>query len=568
MIQKHHQILSANYNQPIIKLILPILFFFLTTVAFVSAKAATIYIDPGYTGSSQSGTIDRPFNSWTKVSFSNGNTYLQKRGTTYTSASRIALFTKSGITIGAYGTGNRPKIITSGTGDHIIYIKDSYNVTVRDLEITSTGSWVSGITVQGGSSSSGNKVINCHIHKATWGIRILTPAGGTAILNTQINNIGDDGIFAQDVGSIEIGYCNIFDINKKYLTNTSESYAAGDGIQITSTNNLNFNIHNNTIDHSTMGNKACIMIWGNNYTGTIEFNTIIGSVAKNVAGIYLHNSSKPVTVRYNTIRNSGVGLVSNITNVDAFYNIFSANRVGVMVNQGFKANLRNNVFYNNTRYAIQTATNSNITLRNNIFNLAASPAKALFSQGAVTSNNNLFSQQYSGFINGHSQLSTWRQSTGNDINSLVGNPGFVGASTGNFHINSTSIAKNKGAIVNLTRDYFGNPVPNSGIPDIGIHEYGGTKTEEVEFVTDSIQLVAAKPVIYPNPSVDGNFTLKFDGQKDIVNFDVFDVAGNHIKSSNTTSVTETPINLSMLPPGTYIVRVHADGETYSLKAMK
>lgn len=581
MIQKKRQTVPALNNQPFINLVLRYTIL-ISVVLFTNfAIATTYYIDPSYSGSNQNGSIDRPFNSWSKVSFSSGNTYLQKSGTNNPSGNRITIANRSNITIGAYGSGNKPRITTSGSGDHIIYIKDSYNITVKDIELTSTGSWTSGITIQGGSGSSGNQVRNVYIHKAMWGIRVLTPAGGTKILYTKIHDIGDDGIFVQDVNNIEIGNCTIYDINKKYMTNTSESYAAGDGIQISSTNNLTFNIHHNTVDHSSMGNKACIMIYGNNFTGTIEHNTIIGNVPKNAAGIYLHTSSKPVTVRYNIIKNSGVGIVDNVSMLEAYYNRLTGNRVAVMVNPGAKANLRNNVFYANSRYAVQTAYNTTTTMRNNIFHLSSSPAKALSSQGSVSSNNNIFSQQYSGFINGYASLSAWRNATGNDQSSAVGNPGFVNPSNSDFHIQSGSIARNKGANVNLSRDYFGNSVPISGYPDAGIHEYGGTKSGEdllagntingpdSTALTDSSAMAfrTTETVIYPNPSPDGIYRV-VTGQDDNAEFEVFDISGNYIRSGSGAGNTTMTIDLGDQPTGTYIIRVSTPQGSQSIKVIK
>ncbi len=435
--------------------------------------SATIYIDPTYTGSNQNGSSSNPYNSWYKVSFVSGNTYLQKSGTSFTSNQRITFSGKANITMGAYGSGAKPKIVASGSGDHIIYVAHSNNVIVKDLEITSSGTWTSGITIMGNNASN-NVINNCYIHKTGWGIRIITNSAGNKILHSKIHDILDDGIFIQDVSNIEIGYCTIYDINKKYLTNTNQSYSAGDGIQITSSNNLNFNIHHNTIDHSSMGNKFCLIIWGNNYTGVIEHNTMVGNVAKGSNGLYFHTTNQPVTVRYNVFRNGSFGIITYANNLDAYYNRFSNNKVGILVNPGYSMNSRNNVFNGNTRYGVQASYGSSVTFKNNIFYLNSSPAKAFYATGNVSANNNVYSQQYSGFINGYSSLSNWRSVTGNDQNSVVGNPNFVSISSEDFHLQSNSNAINKGANVNLTTDFFGGSVPQSGYPDAGLHEFSGT----------------------------------------------------------------------------------------------
>jgi len=259
---------------------------------------------------------------------------------------------------------------------------------------------------------------------------------------------------------------------KNYLINPDQSYSAGDGIQIASTNNMNFNIHDNIIDHSSMGNKFCIIAWGNNYSGVIENNVLIGNVPQVTSAIYLSPTTKTVIVRYNTIKNSNYGIYSYANVLDAYYNRFSENKVAINVLPGYSLNARNNVFYLNTTNSVAGTSNSNITLKNNIFYIN-SGQKAFSSSGSISSNNNLFNQESSGFINGHSTLSAWKNASGNDAASVVGNPQFVSPSSGDFHIQSTSVAINKGANVNLSRDFFGSSVPQSGTPDMGLHEVTG-----------------------------------------------------------------------------------------------
>lgn len=467
---------TKSTNQPNQKVRPSLLIIILLLVTIFTSKAfsATIYIDPTNTASNQNGTIENPFNSWSKVTFTSGNTYLQKSGTTFSTTTGITISSKSGITIGAYGTGNKPKIVSSGTGNHILNISSSSNITIKDLEITSVGNWISSIIIQG-TGASNNLIDNCTVYNTQWGIRVVTSSAGTRIMNSTVYKTGDDGIYAKDVSSIEIGFCKIYDINQKYFTNTDQSYSAGDGIQLASVNSMNFNIHDNHIDHSSTGNKFCIIAWGENYNGIIENNTLIGNASKVVSAIYLSPTTGTVTVRYNNIKNGSYGIYSYTKNLDAYYNNFSNNNAAIQVMSGYNLNARNNVFYNNTRSAVSSGTSTSVTLRNNIFNLS-SGSKAISTQGTISSNNNLFNIEQSGFINGHSTLSSWKSASGNDGSSITGNPSFVNAVGGDFKVQSSSPAINRGAMVNLTRDFFGSPVPQSGTPDIGIHEAGGTVT--------------------------------------------------------------------------------------------
>lgn len=467
---------TATHTQPNYKARARFIFLTLVLVLVYSTMlfSATVYIDPTNTAANQNGTITNPYNSWNKVTFTNGNIYLQKSGTTFTTTTGITVSGKSGITLGAYGTGNKPRIVSSGSGNHIVNVSSSSSIIIKGLEITSTGNWISGIIIQG-TNASNNQVDNCSIYNTQWGIRVVTSSGGTKILNSTIYKTGDDGIYAKDVSSIEIGYCKIYDVNQKYFTNTDQSYSAGDGIQLASVNTLNFNIHNNTIDHSSTGNKFCIIAWGENYSGIIENNVLIGNASKIVSGIYLSPTTGTVTVRYNTIKNGSYGIYSYTKNLDVYYNRFSGNKSGIQVMPGYTLNARNNVFYNNTSTAVSSSSSTSVTLRNNIFNIATG-AKAISTQGSLSSNNNLFNVEQSGFINGQSTLSGWRNASGNDIASLVSNPQFINPTGEDFRIQTASPAINKGATVSLYRDFYGSTVPQSGTPDIGLHEVTGTTT--------------------------------------------------------------------------------------------
>lgn len=540
---------------------LVVFYTFLSSVLF----GATIYIDPSYSGSTQNGSSSNPYNSWTKFTINSGNTYLQKSGTTYYTTSSISVNGKSNVTLGTYGGTTKAKITATGSGNHIVNVSGSSTVLIKDLQITSTGTWVSSIIIQG-SNASNNTVNNCEITKTEWGIRVLTTSAGTKILNSKVHDIKDDGIYIKDASTIEIGFCTIYDVNKKYLINTNESYSAGDGVQIASTNNMNFNIHDNIIDHSSMGNKFCIIAWGNNYSGTIERNTIIGGINQNTSGIYLSPTTKTVCVRYNNIKNSEHGIYA-YGKTDAYYNVFANNKNGIYINSGYSGTIRNNVFYNNVSNGIYTTSNTSVTIKNNIFNIGSS-AKAIKTGGTISSNNNVFNSQQSGFINSATSLTNWRNSTGNDMNSTVGNPGFVNPSGQDFHIIGGSCAINRGASVSLTKDYFNNSVPINGAPDAGIHEFGGTKSGST-VMNDSIAEVLSKELlVYPNPSVDGRFSVKLGQLYEKTDLEVFDMAGRLVKKQTDRMTAEAKLDMSTMPDGGYLIRVDNGVEKKTLKAIK
>jgi hypothetical protein len=441
-----------------------------TALANTSQAQVTVYIDPSYTGSQQNGTIQYPYKSWTSVTWTNGYTYLQKAGTTYTSSGSLIITSRNNITLGSYGTGNKPKVVSTGaTTVKVIDITSCYNMVVSGLEVYSTNGQVTAAIIIDGTGSGNNLIDNCVLHDTQWGIRILTTSAGNRILNCQVYNTQDDGIYIKDTPDIEIGYCNIYNVNLKYFVNPDQSYSAGDNIQIASTNSHNFYVHHNTLDHSSTGNKFCFIAWGNNYTGILEHNTMIGNSTQVTSCIYLSPTTGTVTVRYNAIKNGNYGIYSYVANFQVYYNKFVSNRNAISVQNNYHLRAENNVFYNNTITAISTLSGSNTTSKNNIFYISGS-AKAYNANGTIISNYNTFNTQYANFINGYSTLAGWRSASGQDVNSMVANPSFVNPSAGDFTLQANSPCINAGTLCGYTQDFFGNSVPSGSTSDIGFFE--------------------------------------------------------------------------------------------------
>ncbi|MFH1119555.1 MAG: cadherin domain-containing protein [Bacteroidota bacterium] len=453
---------------------------FYTTILF----SATIYIDPTNTASGQNGTQLNPYSSWNQVSFVNGNIYLQKRGTTFNTSGGITITGRNNITLGAYDTGSRPRFISSG-GGYIFDLTTVSNCIIKDLEISSTGNATSAILIDGYGTgiSSNNLIDNCELHSCEWGIRIISQAPGNRILNCIVHNTGDDGIYAKDITNIEIGYCNIYDVNMKYFINPDQSYSPGDNIQLVSLYDLYFNIHHNILDHSSSGNKFCFIVAGETYTGLMEYNTMIGNSGSVTSCLYFGHTSGTVTVRYNTLQDGNYGIYSYVTNLQLHYNKILRNLNGVCVMTNHNLTALNNVFHNNVNSSISSISNTTVTSRNNIFYLSGSSARAYSCNSTIISNNNNFNIQQSNFLNSYSTLASWQSSTGNDMNSFIANPLFVNPATDNFCLQTNSPCVNTGSNVNLQSDFFGTPVPQGNNPDIGHHEYinnqGGTNLAPV-----------------------------------------------------------------------------------------
>lgn len=431
----------------------------------------TIYIDPSYTGSQQNGSQQYPYTSWNSVAWTNGTTYLQKAGTTFNTSGSLIITSKNNITLGSYGSGNKPKIISSGAStSKVIDITSCYNMIITGLEVASTTGQVTAGIIIDGTGSSNNLIDNCITRDVQWGIRILTTSAGNRILNTEVYNTQDDGIYIKDTPDIEIGYCNIYNVNLKYFVNPDQSYSSGDNIQIASTNSHNFNVHHNTLDHSSTGNKFCFIAWGNNYTGTLEHNTMIGNSSQVTSCVYLSPTTGTVTVRYNSITNGNYGIYSYVANFRVYYNKFTSNKTAISVLNNYHLLAENNIFYNNINVAVSGLSGSQVISKNNIFYISGS-SKAYSTNGSLTSDYNTFNTQYSGFINGYSTLAGWRSASGQDMHSMVANPQFVNPSTGDFRLQQSSPCINAGTVCGYVQDFFNNPVPSGNSSDIGYHEY-------------------------------------------------------------------------------------------------
>ena len=446
----------------------------------------TIYIDPTNTASGQNGTITNPYSSWSQVSFTNGNIYLQKRGTTFNTTGNLTITGRNNITLGAYGTGNRPKIIKTSAGGYVVDMTTVSNCIVRDLEISSTANATAAVLIDGYSTniSPNNLIDNCELHSCEWGVRIISMAPGNRILNSIIHNTGDDGIYAKDITDIEIGYCNIYDVNMKYFINPDQSYSPGDNIQLVSLYDLYFNIHHNILDHSSSGNKFCFIVAGETYTGLVEYNTMTGNSGSVTSCLYFGHTSGSVIVRYNTLQDGNYGIYSYVYDLQLYYNKILRNNQGVTVMTNHNLTAKNNVFYNNLGASISSISNTSVTSKNNIFYLSGGSSRAYSCNSTIISNYNNFNVQQANFLNGHSTLASWQSATGNDLNSFIANPMFVNPAADDYCLLPASTCINTGNNVGLTSDFFGTPVPQASGPDVGIHEVASTTGNQAPVIAN------------------------------------------------------------------------------------
>ena len=108
-------------------------------------QSVTYYIDAQTGNDSNDGTSEKtPWQSLdraNRLTLKAGDRLLLRRGTTFHGVLEICGHGQSGkpIEVGAYGKGNRPKIVGYDESDYAVRILNSEYLTLRDLEIVNTG---------------------------------------------------------------------------------------------------------------------------------------------------------------------------------------------------------------------------------------------------------------------------------------------------------------------------------------------------------------------------------------------------------------------------------------------
>lgn len=287
---------------------------------------SVVYIDTTYTGTQTLGTIDNPYNNWGQIRRTKNTTYLFKRGTTINVPTGLGKFLNLiNISFGAYGTGDRPKIIaTSTTATTSFYLLDVgfYN---NPIEQQASSTRISGLdmsavtpSLSNGVRGSSNLLIdNCYIHSTIWAWRSTSaPQGDPSrisnikMIDCVIESTQDDGIYIQHADNIDIDNVLLIKTNQNYHTvGHLQTQAAGDGIQINAATKVS--ITNCKIDRSDTGCKFCLIVAGlfdvpDNYL-IIDNNEFIAPIATNQggAGLYISDIRTTVPIIYSNNKLKG-----------------------------------------------------------------------------------------------------------------------------------------------------------------------------------------------------------------------------------------------------------------------
>lgn len=315
---------------------------------------------------------------------------------------------------------------------------------------------------------------------------------------------------------------------------------------------------NNIIrDLQIKGEKAisCIYIYGSNSDNNTIQNCIIEGSENAIRVI----DGKSVIIKYNTIKNCSNAVYSYAENNEIYYNVFKNNINAVNITSSLSSSkIFNNVFFENAEGIVNSY--SELTLQNNIFYLATPGDIAINQQlDKLLSDNNIFYPEQDGFISigneSYSNLSSYQQKTGLDLNSFSSDPLFTDIYNNNFTPQENSPAINAGASVGLEFDFLGNKVPMGGIPDIGLIEKLNSPTANKVVVKNNQEI--EKYIVFPNPS-NGLFSIDITSEeineadiyvKNITGIIVFE---DKISKLNSAGSMHT-VNLSSYPKGTYFV---------------
>jgi len=411
--------------------------------------AVAVHIDPTNVGdTAQDGSIDHPYESLDQVTWTDSTVYVIRRGTTL----EIDAFyiTANDVTLASYGEGERPVIRSTAVGQpgansHAIRIDDRTGVTIRDLVVDAQDA--TSCVRFGGASGGDASVINCVLNGAGWGLRAFDFSGLT-VINTEVYDTDDDGMFIQNMREIEIANCYVHNVNQNWSPpSTPQSEAGGDGIQLSDCDG--WNVHHNVLDRSDTGNKFCFI--SNNpdqSSGVLEHNIMRGPLPTEEGGaaVYFHDG-RDLIVRYNRIETPfPTALYTHSENLQFYGNVVVGPGGGVYASTSA-------VIYNNTFHGVSgVASGGSISARNNIISFTDGGQSAFGSTSDLVEDHNL--------------LSSGEASEG----SFVGDPGFVSDDAGDFHLSSSSAALDRGADVGFETDMDGTTVPQGSGPDIGAYE--------------------------------------------------------------------------------------------------
>lgn len=454
------------------KPLMPMLIFFLFSLMASSGWAATYYVDVSKGNDANSGTSENaPWKTIAKVnnaSFNPGDRILFKSGEIWTGKTLEVPsdgLEGNNITIGSYGTGNKPVIDGSGLSKTVHLDGRSY-ITINNLEIKGGGH---GILINSSSTNGMINVTNCTIHdsESNNGLSINS-RGNVTIENSTIYNCTNSGISAYTLGASswdERKGNNIKLIGNSIYNNSGTGfYVFGDNVVVQSNEFYGNGGGDNT------GLKHNIYIIGDN--ARVERNILRDAVY----GCGIRFEGSDLSIQYNLIehnRKHGIGIWNDIpkafSNLNISYNVFLQRHysetpvslpLAIDIDKASGAGDFSDIkIHNNSVYGENDNANgfkfdncSNVDVRNNIIQLKDAYLVGA-SSASITSDYNMFSSEKSNafYAGTYKTFSQW-QGQGYDKHSKYGDPKFTDPGNKNLTLQSDSPAINAGETLGQAQD--------------------------------------------------------------------------------------------------------------------
>lgn len=484
-----------------------------------AAQAATYYVSSSATGSTNQGTLENPWTSLATVNattFSPGDRILLKRGDIWTGAPGLVA-TGSGapgnpITYAAYGTGENPLIDLAGANVSGVNVSNRDWITVQDLTIRNAGTEPSNI-----AGLRGEVIHNITIERVTVantsGPGILLRQGGNVVIDgCEVTGAGNGGIYCngsdiEPLHDVVIQNCVVHDLdgNSDGITihQASTPGKPGCGENFLIRNNLAYNCREQGFDITT----GSFVLLENNVSRT-----------NNQGGITIGHSASDVTVRYHrSEREPSANTASTVKIASPRVTIEYSTFIGSSFNKPLLVLQPTN---DQGTPPVLDVVPEDVVIRNNVFLWNSTSSGAMFLHGnysaqgisfptpteRLTMQNNIWGNRstgtwtmnfaeadrqpgYPGYVIDHNLYSqaggtqwtvagaaydfaTYQSTFGRDLNGLQGDPLFVDAVAGDFHLQSGSPAIDAGVDVGQGHDIEGSSVPRGTGRDLGAYEFG------------------------------------------------------------------------------------------------
>lgn len=378
---------------------------------------ATYYVDPSASVNGNGLSKTTPFNSWSSVTWGNGNTYLQRAGTTALVFPNLGF---TNITLNRYGEGDDPRIV----------------VSTLQMQVSGSGFTIKNFYISGSTNgllilASGFLGENLEIADTGTGFGIaFGAAGGGTLRDSYVHDTGDDNIEIRlNAGTILLDNV-ICEWPSKNSISGDNIGGANDGVYNITIRNCKFYKNDPYKQSAILDTTGAIMIEDSIFEnlgagGTLSVQAVgTGSIKRNI----FKSTASCVSLARNVNTNSLV----NCTFVN---NIVVSENGATAISVGTSDATANLYFYNNT-FILNNTTGSvfylnasrtgNYYLKNNIFKGGQYQIYHNTGPTIVESDYNSFDTSEKFVFGGIAKntFAAWKSDTSKDANSITSAPTF------------------------------------------------------------------------------------------------------------------------------------------------